>query len=268
MAKTEIRIENLHKSFGGVPVIDGIDLEVLRGEFVAVVGGSGCGKTVLLKLVIGHLKPELGKIYIANHDVPGHPLVDVTALDDEELDQVRVHSAVVFQRNALFSASVYENIALWLREYRHLDEATIQKRARQAIDEVGFEGDETILKKQRHELSGGMAKRVAIARALAMRPTIMYYDEPTTGLDPANAASIHDLIRFTHNRKIDDVAPTTLVITHDKDLLTRLRPRVVMLHEGRVFFDGRFEEFEAADSPIIRPYFELMPVLQQRSLPA
>jgi phospholipid/cholesterol/gamma-HCH transport system ATP-binding protein len=265
--RVEIRVSDVWKAFGANQVLAGVDLEIRRGEMVAVVGGSGCGKTVLLHHIIGHHKADRGEVLVADHETPGAPLVNVAELDEEGLDRIRIHTAMVFQRNALYSASVYENIALWLREIKRLDEDEIRRRAREALDVVGFEGDDTILGKQRHELSGGMAKRVAVARALAMRPLVMYYDEPTTGLDPQNASQIHALILKTHERDVDGVEPTTVIITHDKDLLRRLEPRVVMLHEGKVHFDGTFDRFEASDSPIVRPYFESMPALHQRRLP-
>ncbi|MGQ0614411.1 MAG: ABC transporter ATP-binding protein [Planctomycetaceae bacterium] len=263
----EILIEGVHKSFGGNAVLRGIDLKIHRGEMVALVGGSGCGKTVLMQHMIGHLAPDSGRVLVADHETEGAPLRDLATLDDRGLDRIRLHSAVVFQRNALFSATVYENIALWLREIRRMDEEAIRMRAREALDAVGFAGDTTVMGKQRDELSGGMAKRVAVARALAMRPLLMVYDEPTTGLDPANAAAIHELIRTTHERLgAGGSTPTTLIITHDKDLLRRLEPRVVMLHEGRVHFDGTYREFQASPSPVIRPYFDRMPALHGREV--
>lgn len=264
----EIRIRDLHKSFGDHAVLRGIDLEIGRGEMVAIVGGSGCGKTVLLHHVIGHLQPDRGRVWVADHEQAGGPLVEITDMDPTDMDRIRIHSAVVFQRNALFSASVFENIALWLREVKHVDEATIRARAREALDDVGFAGDATILSKERHELSGGMAKRVALARALAMQPVVLYYDEPTTGLDPRSAAHIHELIRETHARPAENGrVRTTVIVTHDKDLLYRLEPRVIMLHEGVVHFDGTYDAFEASESEIIRPYFEVMPALHERKLP-
>jgi phospholipid/cholesterol/gamma-HCH transport system ATP-binding protein len=256
----EIRVEGLYKGFRGHAVLVGIDLEIPRGDIVAIVGASGCGKTVLLHHIIAHLKPDRGRVLVADHETEGAPLVDVATLDERGLDRIRLHSAVVFQRNALFSATVYENIALWLREIRRMDEDAILSRAREALDAVGFKGDESVLWKDRSELSGGMAKRVALARALAMRPYTIFFDEPTTGLDPINAGQIHDLIQATHDEP-GEVARTTVIITHDKDLLRRLAPRIIMLHDGRVHFDGPYSEFEASDLPAVRPYLEAMPSL-------
>jgi phospholipid/cholesterol/gamma-HCH transport system ATP-binding protein len=262
---TEILVEGLHKAFKTNQVLKGVDLEIRRGELVAFVGGSGCGKTVLLQHIIGHLMPDQGRVLVADHEAPGAPLVDLAHLDEDGLDHLRVHFGVVFQRNALFSASVYENIALSLREIKRLDEEAIQGRVRDSLDAVGFKGDDSVQSRQRHELSGGMAKRVAVARALAMDPILMFYDEPTTGLDPTNAFHVHDLIMQTHQRTLEGgIAPTTIIVTHDKDLLYRLEPRVVMLHEGGVYFDGPYEDFHKSESPIILPYFEQMPVLQSR----
>ncbi len=261
----EIRVDDLHKRLGGHRVLCGVSLEIRRGEMVAVVGGSGCGKTVLLDHIIGQLAPDHGRVLVANHELGGAPLTDLSTIDEEEMDLIRTHWAVVFQRNALFSGTVYENIALWLREVKNLGEPQIRQRARTAAKAVGLDAD-TILEKERDELSGGMAKRVAVARALAIEPIHMFYDEPTTGLDPDHAAQIQDLICTTHEGgRTNGVHRTTLVITHDKDLLFRLRPRIVMLYEGRVFFDGPYEQFAEADSPVIRPYFTVMPLLHGRA---
>lgn len=262
----EIVVEGLCKSFGGHEVLTDINLEVRSGEFLAIVGQSGCGKSVLVHHIIGQLVPDRGRVLVADHERQGAPLTDLAELDEEAMDRIRIHWAVVFQRNALFSGTVYENIALWLREVKRLDEDEIRKRARAAAESVGLDPD-TVLQKDREELSGGMAKRVAVARAVAMDPILIFYDEPTTGLDPEHAAQIHDLICKTHQGgRADGVRRTTLIITHDKDLLHRLRPRVVMLHEGGVFFDGPYAEFSRSSSPVIRPYFDLMPALQERQL--
>lgn len=261
----EIRVEGLHKAFGARPVLVGVSLEVRAGEMVAIVGGSGCGKTVLLNHIIGTMAPDSGRVLIADHERPGAPLVDLAALSEDEMDRIRLHWAIVFQRNALFSGTVYENLALWLRENKKMSREEILPRARAALDAVGFKDDIGILDKDRDELSGGMAKRVAVARALAMEPLLMFYDEPTTGLDPTHAAQIHALIARTHDLpRADGRTGTTVIITHDKDLLRRLRPRIVMLHEGTVYFDGPFTEFESHPSAIIRPYFDMMQSLHFR----
>lgn len=268
LRKVEIRIEDLHKRFNSLTVFSGVDLEIYRGEIVALVGGSGAGKTVLLDHMVGLLKPDRGRVLIADHSRRGEPLVDLARIGTGDLDRVRKHWALVFQKNALFSGTVFQNIALWLKENTDLDASAIYARVRESLDAVGFEGDDSILTKRRGELSGGMAKRVAVARAIAMRPAIIFYDEPTTGLDPQNAAKIHELICSTHDRAWEaGGTQTTLVITHDKDLLHRLRPRIVMLHDGRVFFDGPYGKFEKSDSEIIRPYFELMPILNRQTIP-
>jgi phospholipid/cholesterol/gamma-HCH transport system ATP-binding protein len=263
----EIRAEGVHKAFEGHAVLRGVDLDVPRGDMVAIVGGSGCGKTVFLQHVIRHLLPDKGRVLVADHDEPDAPLVDIGALSEIEMDRIRAHQAVVFQRNALFSGSVYDNVALWLREVLGLEEDAIRQRVGEALDAVGFAGDPTVLEKHRDDLSGGMAKRVAVARGVAMRPALMIYDEPTTGLDPANAWQIHQLIARMHDAlSSGGTTATTLIITHDKDLLQRLEPRVVMLHDGRVHFDGSYEDFRRSDSPVVRPYFDSMPVLHRRKL--
>lgn len=261
----EIRIEKLCKTFDEHAVLRGVDLEVHRGDLLAIVGGSGCGKTVLLKHMLRQLAPDRGRVLVADHERPDEALVDLAALSEDEMDELRRHWAVVFQRNALFSGSVFENIALWFREVKGMSDAEIQPIAVEALKAVGFKDIDALLLRDRDELSGGMAKRVAVARALSMDPVLMFYDEPTTGLDPTHAAQIHRLILDTHLRPgREGVLRTTVIITHDKDLLLRLEPRIVMLYEGRVFFDGTFKEFEQSTSPIVRPYFDVMPILHER----
>ena len=266
-APVEIRIEGLCKAFGAHRVLTGIDLSIERGEIVAVVGGSGSGKTVLLNHILGRLDPDQGRVFVADHDMDGAPLIDLTALDTMETDRLHTHWGVVFQRNALFSGTVLDNIGLWLSEVLDMEEPEIIAVARRVLAAVDLPDTDDFMATDVNELSGGMAKRLAVARALAMDPEVLFYDEPTTGLDPTTASTMHDLIARTH------LAPTrsgkhrtTLIVTHDKDLLQRLQPRTVMLHEGGVFFDGPFADFEGSASPIIRPYFDLMPVLHGRAL--
>lgn len=260
----EIQVESLHKAFDSAQVLRGVDLSIDRGELVAIVGGSGCGKSVLLEHIIGTLQPDEGRVLIADHALPGAPLTDLATLSNDEMDALRRHWAVVFQRNALFSGTVRENVEFWLREHLDLTEEERLERIRNALKHVGFDNIDALLRKERHELSGGMAKRVAVARAIAMDPAIIFYDEPTTGLDPSLALQIQDLVKSIHRTaRSDGVTRTSVVITHDKDLLARLQPRIVMLHEGKVYFDGAFHEFAESDSEIIKPYFELMPALHQ-----
>ncbi len=260
----EIRVEHVAKSFGSHRVLGDVNLSIRRGEIIAIVGASGCGKTVLMHIMVGLIRPDAGHVFVADHERSGSPLLDLTTLNEDEMDEIRRHWAVVFQRNALFSGTVYENIALWLREVANLPEAEIRERARTSVQAVGLDPDE-VLEKDRDELSGGMAKRVAVARGISKNPELIFYDEPTTGLDPDHAGRIQDLICTTHEGEGPRAGErTTVVVTHDKDLLYRLRPRIAMLHEGRVFFDGSYESFMASDSPLIRPYFDLMPGLQRR----
>jgi phospholipid/cholesterol/gamma-HCH transport system ATP-binding protein len=265
----EIQIEELSKSFGAQCVLDRINLTIVPGEVVAIVGGSGCGKTVLLNHVLSLMAPDCGRVLVADHDAPDTPLRDLAQLSSDERDRIHTHWGVVFQRNALFSGSVLENIALWLREVGHEDERQITLTARSVLESVGLPTDDEFLARPHDALSGGMAKRLAVARAVATDPAVIFYDEPTTGLDPTSAAQIHLLILSLHNRsQPGKPARTTMIITHDKDLLQRLRPRVVMLHEGSVHFDGSFESFRRSPSQIIRPYFELMAGLHQRGASA
>jgi len=272
-APVEIQVEGLCQAFNGRPVLRGVDLCILTGDFVALVGGSGCGKTVLLSHLLGLHRPDAGRVLVtapdlAPPDATVYPLVDLASLDPNALDDLHTHWGVVFQRNALFSGSVRDNIALWLAEVRHLDAMDIDRIAGEVLEAVGLPTGRDFLLSRVDSLSGGMAKRIAIARALAMNPRCMFFDEPTTGLDPVTAAQIQDLLLSSHGDPASGrQLRTSVIITHDKDLLCRLRPRVVMLHEGKVSFDGPFEAFEASDSPIIRPYFELMPVLHRRPAP-
>jgi phospholipid/cholesterol/gamma-HCH transport system ATP-binding protein len=276
-AHPEIVVEGLWKSFDGKAVLSGIDLRIDQGELVAIVGGSGCGKTVLLKHVTGHLTPDRGRVLVADHEAEPDrlgppPLREIASLDEAALDRLRVHWAVVFQRNALLTGSVHHNLAIELREVGGLDESKILPLAEQALREVGLDPD-LVLERDRDLLSGGMAKRVAIARALVMDPVLVLYDEPTAGLDPEMCEQIHELIRRTHattpslSASRPGLRRTSVVVTHDTGLLQRLRPRVVMLNGGRIIFDGDFDSFMVSKDAHIRPYLQQMHGLQARSAP-
>ena len=264
-SQVEFQIKDLHKSFSGNTILKGIDLELYSGEMIAVVGGSGCGKTVLLNSILGQYAIDKGSIQILDrtHDIwKLKNLNDFSALD---IDDIHKHWGVVFQRNALFSGSVYFNIALWLQEIKGLEDDVIKPIAERALTSVDLPNDKQFMEKSSNALSGGMAKRLAIARAISMDPYVLFYDEPTTGLDPASSTNIHELIFNIHNTNMDDGSKrTSIIITHDKDLLSRLRPRTIMLHQGKIHFDGPFDQFEKSQSDVIRPYFEMMPVLHKQ----
>lgn len=261
----EIQVEGVHKSFGSHEVLCGVDLDFNSGDIIAIVGGSGCGKTVLMNTILGQYAADKGIIRILDRSGKDRALKDLSEFGELEIDDVHRHWGVVFQRNALFSGSVFFNLALWLREIKGMDDDNIIPIAERALASVGLPTDRAFLEKSSNDLSGGMAKRVAIARAICMDPYVFFYDEPTTGLDPTSSANIHDLIYSIHNADSETGrTKTSIIITHDKDLLNRLRPRTVMLYQGKVYFDGPFEEFEASKSEVIRPYFKLMPILQGR----
>lgn len=285
----ELRTEQLTKAFGDRTVLAQIDLTIRAGEIVCIVGGSGSGKTVLLDLLIGLMPPTSGRILAADHNADPEPsgsppLVEISSMSEDRLDQIRLHWAVVFQRNALFSGSVRGNMSLWLREHTTLRDDEILRRSREALAAAALDVDD-VIDKDRDALSGGMAKRVAIARAIACDPLVLFYDEPTTGLDPIAGAAIQELIWNTHHRPLDQgfnfrdldaeinrslrarragSTRTSVIVTHDRDLLRRLRPRIVMLHESRVCFDGPYDEFVSSDSPPAQAYLAKMPVLHGR----
>lgn len=269
LPQPELRTEHLHKAFGAHVVLRDINLQINAGEIVAIVGTSGSGKTVMLDCLIGLIEPTSGRVLVADHNAPRAPgqpvpLVDLATLTMDQLDRIRLHWAVVFQKNALFSGSVYDNIALWLREHTSMSEAQIRKVAEESLRAVALDVDD-VMDKQREALSGGMAKRVAIARAIAVDPLVIFYDEPTTGLDPIVSGQIHELIWATHHRPHSSGGPrTTVIVTHDKELLRRLAPRVIMLDGGLVGFDGSYDQFAASDSPTAQQYLQAMPVLHAR----
>ncbi len=252
----EFRLEDVHKSFGSNPVLRGVNMEVRRGELVAVVGGSGSGKTTILRHITGHFQPDSGRVLVADHESPGSPLVDLARLDPAGMERLERHWAVVFQGNGLMAGNVYDNIALPLREVQGLEEDAIAKLVAEVLPAVGLDAAKDATD-DISDLSGGMAKRVAIACALALDPMLILYDEPTSGLDPHMADQIHDLIGVEHRRTTKAGVPrTTFIITHSKDLLRRLQPRTILLDAGRVAFDGTYPDFAACQIPAARPYFE------------
>jgi len=235
-----IRVENLRKSFGGQPVLKGVNLEVNRGEIMIVIGQSGGGKTVLLKHLLGLLGADAGRIVVAG--------VDITELRGEALDAVRRRYGVVFQGGALFdSMSVFDNVAFPLRERTALGQAEIAERANAKLEQVGLGG---MGEKNPAEISGGMRKRVAIARALVTEPEIVFFDEPTTGLDPVLVNTIHGLIVDLHAK----FAFTAVMVSHEIPEIFKIAQRVAMLYDGRIVEVGPAEAIQNSPNPVIQQF--------------
>ncbi len=259
----EIVFEDVYKSFDHA-ALQAVSLTISRGEMVAIVGWAGSGKTVLLKMITGHFRPDRGRVFVADHESPGSPLRDLAALTERDMDRLRAHWALVFQGNALLGGTVYENLTVFPRETRQKPETELLPLARKVLVDSGLE-PEAVLERDCHSLSVGMAKLVAIARALMLDPVLVMYDSPTAGLDPEMAWRIDKLIATTHARMPAlGVVRTTLVATHDTELLRHLRPRIVMLQEGRISFDGSFEAFAASNDPQVRPYLQQTGLLNIR----
>lgn len=238
-----IRLENLQKRFGAQEVLRGVDLEIPFGKITVVIGRSGTGKSVLLKILMGLMRADGGKIVIGG--------ADITRLGDRELLKVRNRFGMVFQHAALFdSMTVFENVAFPLREHERLREPALKERVNAALASVGLveHGHKDV-----HQLSGGMRKRAAVARALVRKPEFLLYDEPTTGLDPIMTAHVDDLIRNTQNAT---PGLTSLVISHDMEATLRIADKVAMLHEGRVIFEGTAADVRSTDHPVVRQFVE------------
>jgi len=223
--------EDVAKAFGPKKVLRGLDLEVHRGETMVVLGPSGSGKSVLLKLALGLLRPDRGRIELAGEPVTGVP--------EHRLHRVRRKTAMVFQGGALFdSLSVGENVAFSLREHSDMGEAEIAARVGECLNMVKLSGIEDLMPS---ELSGGMKKRVALARAVALEPQVILYDEPTTGLDPVVAFRINRLIRGLQR----GLGLTSVVVTHDIDSAAYVGDRIAWLLGGRIDFVGTMDEARA-----------------------
>ena len=235
-----IEIVGLTKDFDSNRVLNNINLAVKRGQTLAVIGPSGCGKSTLLKLIIGLFPPTSGKIFVAGKEITG--------LGSEEIGEIRKHMGMIFQSGALFdSLSVAENVAFGLREHTRLSDREIVKIVSERLNMVGLSGTEDLMP---IELSGGMQKRVSLARALATDPEIIFYDEPTTGLDPIMANSIEDLILSLHKK----LKVTSIVVTHMLSTVYKISDRITMLHEGNIIEAGSPEETKRSQNPVIRKF--------------
>jgi phospholipid/cholesterol/gamma-HCH transport system ATP-binding protein len=235
-----IRVKELRKSFGRQTVLNGVDLEVPDGSITVIIGRSGGGKSVFLKHLIGLLRPDSGRIEVGG--------VDFGRLRGRALDEVRKRYGVVFQSGALFdSMSCRDNVAFPLREKLRLSRADIAIRVDRGLEQVGLTG---IGDKYPEEVSGGMRKRVAIARALVTEPEIVFFDEPTTGLDPVLVNTIHRLILELHRR----LRFTAVMVSHEIPEIFEIADRVGMLHDGRIVELGPPAAIQASSNPVVQQF--------------
>ena len=242
MSTAAIELRGLEKAFRGKPVLRGIDLSVAVGETRTILGGSGSGKSVCLKHMIGLLRADAGELLIEGRDV--------THLSEREWVPLRRDFGFVFQGAALFdSLSVFENVAYPVREHLELGEGALRDRVAETLAAVGLPGIEALYPA---ELSGGMRKRVGVARAIALEPRIILYDEPTTGLDPGNSHRIGRLIRKLQA----DRGLTSVVVTHDMPLCFAVSDRVALIREGRVVLDRAAAGLADSDDPEFRAFLE------------
>ncbi len=238
-----IEIIDLHKSFSGQKVLDGLNLTIPTGQITVVIGKSGIGKSVLLKHIVGLLQPDQGQIMVDG--------VDIATLRGRELREFKKHFAVLFQGGALFdSLNVFENIAFPLREKTRLSEAEIAKRVRLRLEQMHLSSE--VETKFPDELSGGMKKRVALARAMIQEPEIILFDEPVTGLDPPMSNTVFHLIKQTHQ----DSSYTALVVAHDIPEVFTIADQVAMLHRGRIIACGTPAEIQGHEDPMVQSFIK------------
>ncbi|MGB4704002.1 MAG: ABC transporter ATP-binding protein [Candidatus Saccharicenans sp.] len=236
----KIKITDLHKAFGSKQVLRGLNLEIMSGETLVVIGQSGSGKSVLLKHIIGIMKPDRGKVVVDGQEI--------SSMSDEQLMKLSRKFGMLFQGAALFdSLTVEENVAFGLRRHTTLSEDEIKERVKESLEQVGLRGVEKLFP---HELSGGMKKRVGLARAIAYRPEIILYDEPTTGLDPIRAEAINDLILCLKKQ----MKVTSVIITHDMNMTYKVADRIAMLFDGRIIEIGTPEEIRKTDNPVVQQF--------------
>src|SRR3989339_67937 len=235
-----IKVVDLHKSFNGKQVLRGVRLEITDGETLTIIGGSGCGKSVLLKNMLGLMKPEKGEVYIDGQEI--------TRLENAQLLEVQKNFGYLFQGAALFdSLTVGENVAFGVRNMSNLSESGILRRVEECLAMVGLRGIENL---KPAELSGGMKKRVGLARAIAYSPKYIMYDEPTTGLDPIMADVINDLIiNLQKTLKV-----TSIVVTHDMKSAYKISNRIAMLYDGKIIGEGSPSEFKKTENMYIKQF--------------
>lgn len=235
-----IEVINLCKSFDENVVLDNLNLTIKDGETIVIIGRSGCGKSVLLKHIIGIMKPDSGQVIIDGQEV--------TRLNGKDLNELRMKFGMLFQGAALFdSLTVGENVGFALIEHTKSDEETIAKRVAECLEMVGLRGIEHL---RISELSGGMKKRVGLARAVCINPKIILYDEPTTGVDPIMGDAINDLIRELQSK----LKTTAIAVTHDMISAYKIADRIAMLYRGKIIETGTPEEIKNTKNPIVRQF--------------
>ena len=237
-----IILEGLSKSFNGVKVLDNLNIEFSEKQITVVIGRSGGGKSVMLKHIIGLMKPDSGKVLIGG--------IDINTLKKKELNEIIKKSGMVFQDGALLdSLNVFENVAFPLRQHLKLSENEIKDRVFSVLEDVGLKGQEN---KMPSEISGGMRKRVGVARALILKPEIMLFDEPTTGLDPVMSDVINNLIISMHNK----FQFTGIIISHDISGAFKTGNIIAMLYDGSIIESGAPEEFRKSINPVVKQFIK------------
>ncbi len=232
-----LRLVNLHKRFGSLVVLDGVNLEVEEGKTLVILGASGSGKSVMLKHIVGLLKPDAGEVWFED--------VRIDQLGRRELEKKRTEMGFLFQQGALFdSLTNLENVVFPLKEHTKLPHLEAQARAQRMLEMVGLPD---VGNKMPSQVSGGQRKRVALARAIVMEPKVILYDEPTTGLDPIRSDVISEVILKLRN----ELDATSIVVTHDMANAFKVADRLVMLHEGQVRFDGTVDEIRQSQDPVV-----------------
>jgi phospholipid/cholesterol/gamma-HCH transport system ATP-binding protein len=235
-----IELKNVSKAFGRLVVLDDLSLSIPKGQSLVVIGASGTGKSVLLKHVVGLLRPDDGEVLFDGRRVDDMP--------ERQLMELRQRFGFLFQMGALFdSLTVGENIAFPLQEHTHMPPAQIRTIVAQRLGMVGLPGIE---RKMPAELSGGQRKRVALARAIALEPEVILYDEPTTGLDPVRSDVINQLIVKLN----DELDATSITVTHDMASAFKIADRIVMLHQGKIVFDGTPAQIQASTDPTVHQF--------------
>ncbi len=239
MAKIEWR--DVHKKFGAKVVLDGVNLSVAAGESLVIIGGSGTGKSVTLKCVLGILKPDSGDIFVDGAQIIGQ--------SSSDRQKMLTQFGMLFQGGALFdSLPVWHNVAFGLIQGRGVSSKIARESAIENLRQVGLSPDVADLKP--NELSGGMQKRVGLARAIAAKPQVIFFDEPTTGLDPIMADVINDLIR----EQVSNLGCTAVTITHDMSSVRKIADRVAMLYKGKIIWDGKRDDIDASDNPYVEQF--------------